>query len=210
MTGSQDRRGGHFACRAVLREALTGGPVDGALRAHLEQCSFCAARVRAGARLGSLLRQRPEVPTDALAAMSTRVHEAIVDGAEAGPLGRLLAGAVPPPPAGIDQHGWPEALLESEIARRTAGAPAANDQVSWSRVRSSILDQVVHGRRRRTHRQWWIGLIGTAVAAGLALVLVSRDRSEPPTITFQDIAQLPSGASAPSVDFAIVRRGAPR
>jgi len=232
MTGSPDHDRSRFACRAVLREALApSGKLDAALQEHLRLCTFCAARVQFQERLAPLLRQRPEVPTEALAKLSAGVHERIVERAENGPLGELLAGALPVPAAGVEQGAWPEALLESGLARRTvralpvAGADgAANDRASWARVKQSILleagldragvARANDGMPRRTHRHWWLGLIGTAVAAGIALVLAQQDRPEPPTIHFQDITALPSslsaGASFPSVDFAVVRRGATR
>lgn len=231
MTGSPDRDRSRFACRAVLREALApSGKLDAAQQEHLRLCTFCAARIRFQERLAPLLRQRPGLPTEASAKLSTGVHERIVERAENGPLGALLAGALPVPAAGVEQGAWPEALLESGLARRTvralpvAGVGGAGDRVSWARVKESILleagldraglARATDGMSRRTHRHWWLGLLGTAVAAGIVLVLAQQDRPEPPTIHFRDITALPSslpaGASFPSVDFAVVRRGATR
>lgn len=224
MNNPNEQPTSRFACRAVLREALTTtGPLEATLRAHVETCAFCAARVRARDRLVPLLRRRPELPAgsaDATTRSTIGVCERIVERAENGPLGRMLAGALPlpsavassdhPDAASGEPAGWPEALLESRIARQAAVAPPAVASTAWTRVRESILDEVAGGQRRATRHHWWIGLLGTAVAAGIVLVVVQQQRPTPPSITFQDIADLPVGASIPSVDFAVVRRGATR
>jgi len=212
MTEPDEVRASRFACRAVLRDALSSsGPLDARLREHVDACSFCAARLQARDRLVPFLRQQPELPAEVKARLSGDVQERIVRRAENGPLGRLLAGGIPLPAADIpEQDGWLEPLLESRVARQVADLPPSVDASSWARVRSSILDQVAGAPRRRTRRHWWIGLIGTAVAAGIVLVVVRPDNGALPTITFRDIANLPVGASLPGVDFAVIRNGATR
>jgi hypothetical protein len=227
---SRNQPTGRFACRAILREALTTSePLGEELQAHVDVCAFCAARMQTRDRWVPLLQQRPELPVGsagATASMMAGIYNRVVDRAENGPLGHLLAGAVPPVVAseagggerGSGDHanqGWPESLLESSIARQAAGAPPAVAPTSWTRVKDSILDEVASGLRRGTrhHRwsgHWWLGLLGTALAAGVVVVLVQQERPAPPSITFQDIANLTVGSSIPSVDFAVVRRGATR
>lgn len=204
-----------FACRPFLREALTAtGPLAPAIRAHLDGCEFCAARLQASARLVPHLRARPQMPAADVAPSAEDLWERIVARAEQSPLAAALAGPVPNPAA---DEVWPAALLESDVARRTVGAPAAVGAASWARVRSSILDQVASAHVRRLHRHWWLGLLGTAVAAGIVLVVVQGGAKEPPHIVFRDIASLPragsdlpGGPSLPIVDFAVIRNGATR
>lgn len=200
-----------FACRAVLREALTTlGPLDAKVLEHVAACAFCRARVRARDHLLPLLRLRPQLAPDVAngAEVLDEVFERIVEDRERAPLGQLLAGAVPMPTP--NATGWPEPLLESDLAQRTVSAPPAVAATSWARVRESILDEVAGAQRRWARRHWLVGLLGTAMAAGIVLVVVCNDRPAPPSITFQDIASLPVGASVPSIDFAVVRRGATR
>lgn len=227
MTEPHAPRASRFACRAILRESLAAdGALDPLLLAHVEQCAFCTARLQARDRLVPFLQQRAELPAAAKARLSDDVHERIVEHAEEGALGRLLAGgmhvpsagmpsSVPQgsvPPSSVPQSGgdWPERLLESRLARQVVSAPPMVAAASWARVRSSILDQVAGAPQRRSRRHWWIGLLGTAVAAGIVLVVTQQERGAVPTITIRDISSLPAGAAVPSIDFAVIRNGATR
>lgn len=209
-----------FACRPFLREALAAvEPLAPAVQAHVDGCAFCAGRLQASVRLSRHLRQRPRLQVSPVAAaqLAEAVWERIVEQAERTPLAAALVQEVPKPSAAHEV--WPEGLLESDLARRAVSAPAAVAPASWERVKTSILGQVAVARVRRTHRHWWLGLLGTAVAAGVVLVVVVHGGAEEaPRIVFRDLASLPGvdsgGANQPGgmpvVDFAIIRHGAPR
>jgi hypothetical protein len=206
-----------FACRPFLREALAAsGPLAPSVQAHVDGCAFCTHRLQASSRLVFHLRQRPQLSPAAAAQLVDGVWERIVEQAESTPFAATLANEVPKPSPG--HEGWPEALLESSLARRALATPCTVAPASWERVKTSILDQVAGARVRRVHRHWWLGLLGAAVAAGIVLVVVHGGGQEPPRITFRDLASLPGadsgGASLPGgmpvIDFAVIRHGAPR
>lgn len=216
MSAARDA-GRPFTCRAVLREALTAtAPLPTAVQQHVDACSFCAARVRARTRLLPALRQRPPMPAVPVASLMSGVHERFLEHAESGPVGALLADAVPMPAVELRTSAWPEDLLASDVARRVAESPPAAGSVAWSRMRESILDRLADrvgtatASQRPARSRWWVGLVGTAVAAGVALAVLDHAPPEPPTITFHDISRLPTGGAFPAVDFAVVRHGVPR
>lgn len=214
LSGSGDRGlGGSLACRRALVEALSGSGLSGspwsaATRAHLDDCASCAAHVRVRDALLPALRTAPRFPAgvrpDELLAS---VRERIVESAETGPLGQRLVAAlstpVPLPEAGT--AGLPEvlpALLESEVAERTVRVPDSPGSIAWMRLRRAIADDARRAPALRRVGRWAVAGVAAAVIAGF--ILISEGTSTPPRIVFADIDQ------APDIDFAVLRRGAPR
>ena len=214
-------------CRSCLREALAAMPFDrepragglpaGGLseetQAHLQSCTFCAQRLAAGQRLGEALKTRPASPAELFSpAMLDRVRERIVAQGEASEFGQTLARAMPVaevPAAGADElsdagAGWSGGLLESAVGKHVAFVgPVETGPLLWRRVQVSIYGRVLADSASR-RRLWPLGAAGAAAAAIFLLMLLRQGTIRTPEIVFTDLA------SAPNVDFAILRYGAPR
>jgi hypothetical protein len=201
------------ACRPFVRAALAGDHLlgrgaapDEGTRAHLASCPDCRERAAARDRLADLLRQRPELPTNALAGagrdpLLEAVHERVIDRAAESALGRMLGAA--PVEALADGAAWPEGLVASDLVRRAMTPPEPASALAWSRVRESILVGVASRSMRRLRRRWAVGLAAAVLLAAAGLLL-GRGSEEAPTIVFRDIGTMPG------VDFAVVRYGAVR
>lgn len=198
-----------LACRTFLREALgdlleparAGRPDSSHLqRSHLEQCSFCRARVAAGDQLAAVLVERPKMPAAAeFAAVLERVHEQVVEAYEGSPLGAALA-EVPEAPVGSAAAAWDLPLLGSELARDSIIPPAMPSAAAWMRVRANILSEATSAPSRLAPRLVF-GLLGTVAAAGLVLLFVELRPNRVPHIEFAELQTMPA------VDFAFVRHG---
>ena len=133
-------------CRAFLCTFADNGTgaVDGT---HAEQCAECAKQHSFQTRLGSLLSTRPISPellrTTQFAEM---LHERIIEAAASSSLGILVANRDSAP---IHSSAWPEALLESEVARSTISATPQPSPAMWAEVRHSIMAGVSERRQPR-------------------------------------------------------------
>ncbi len=182
-------------------------------RAHLQSCSFCAQRLAVGQGFGEVLKSRPISPPELSSAqMLDRVRERIVAQSEGSELGQTMARVmpeveVPVAAAASDESagaGWPEELLESAVGQHVASAsPVEVGPLLWRRVQVSIYGRVLADSASR-RRFWPLGAAGAAAAAIFLLMLVRQGTIRTPEIVFADLA------SAPNVDFAILRYGAPR
>jgi hypothetical protein len=215
--------GGSLACRRAMVEALSGSNLSGpnlsgsnlsgsnwsaATRAHLDGCASCAGHVRARDALLPALRSVPPFPAGVRPGeLLAAVRERIVESAETSALGQrlvaVLSAPVPLPEAG--SAGLPEvlpALLESEVAERTVRAADSPGSVAWMRLQRAIAADARRAPMLRRVGRWAVAGVAAAVIAGL--ILISEGTSAPPRIVFADIDQ------APDIDFAVLRRGAPR
>jgi hypothetical protein len=205
--------GGSLACRRAMVEALSGSSLSGsnwsaATRAHLDSCASCVAHVRARDVLLPALRSAPRFPAGIRPGeLLASVRERIVESAETSALGQRVVAAlsapVPLPESG--SAGLPEvlpALLESEVAERTVRAADSPGSVAWMRLRRAIAADARRAPVFRRVGRWAVAGVAAAVIAGF--VLISEGTSAPPRIVFADIDQ------APDIDFAVLRRGAPR
>lgn len=200
------------ACRAFLRQALgalaaDGGVSEHAQSQHAQSCAFCAERLAAGLTLARALGERPASPPElASRDMLDRVRERIVAQAEASVLGEAIAAGMPvegmPDAAVSREAGWPEGLLESAVGPAIESPPSVGPLV-WRRVQASIYGRVLADTATR-RRIWPLGAAGAAAAAVFLMMLLREGTSRPPEIVFTDLA------TAPNVDFAILRYGAPR
>lgn len=201
-------------CRKFLIEALgSTAAIDAGQQAHLATCKFCAARVAAQAALAPMLRSKPRVTAGGLANnadLLAGVYARAVAQAEASPLGEMLSKTLPATAGLVDVRpdaGWPEPLLDSDIARLASMSPPRKSRTEWSRVRGAILAQVAAGTAPRVRR--WVVAAVSAAAVTIGFLVVSRGTHEVPTIVFRDLDSRDL-AALPLFDFAVVRHGAPR
>jgi hypothetical protein len=184
---------------------------DFAVAGHVAECAYCTARRAAAERLAVALRQ----PVAAPKALEGRaglegVYERIHAAAEGGPLGQLLAAAMPvvTPPTVVataaDDRPGPALLAAAAVQ------PPLPSSGQWAavgaRLRAERKESRLHGRRLRVAG---VALASTAAAAIMAAFLISDGTRDEPAIVFVDTVAQPS-ATLPAADFSpfsVVRRG---
>jgi hypothetical protein len=185
-------------CREFLA-ALDAGPIP---REHAAQCPACAAHTAFRERMRPLLRAAPPIPAALRSPQVLEaIHERIVDAAEHGPLGRLLAEPATPL---APEAAWPMQALHGDIGRAVQTPPPAPTQLEWNQVRRSILGQLATRRVARVRVGVWLGLLGAAAAVAVSSQLFSPGTPEAVSIVFTDLE------SAPGTEFAVLRYGALR
>jgi hypothetical protein len=187
------------ACRAALRAAAGAATPLGA---DHTSCKQCAAVVAFRDRFVPLLAIPPQLPAElASREMIDSIHERIVDGLADGGMNALLAGRRVASP--ID--AWPEVLLASPLAHSVVGTPVlGSDQLTWARLRQTLMANLGTDRSRRVRWGWLLGLAAAAAALISVGQLLSDGSREVPTIVFADLETMPG------VDFSVVRYGALR
>jgi hypothetical protein len=196
-------------CREVLRDPSLDFSDAPELRAHVEQCSVCRARMTLRRGLAAELRRRPAVPAE-LRRLSfvEGIHERVVEHAEASAHGRWLAAGMPVVDAAATvQAATPlleSPLMESRVSRDLVTSPPPLSAGAWSRVRSSILQTIEADSARASGRIWKIGLGCAAAAAIVCAALLVEGTRTAPNIVFVDLEHVPG------VDLAALRSGIPR
>lgn len=194
-------------CREFLTAALAKrGVLSADLEAHRAGCASCAERLARGLHFARLIAAQPALP-DALRAadLRERIHERVVELAEASPLGATLAVgmvAVPPPQA------WPESVVDTDLAHLVR-APQLPSVATWARVGQAIRADLANtgSLGRASHRRvggWLIGGLGAAAAAAVFLLITREAPRQVPSIVFADLEQ------PPGVEFTVLRYGALR
>lgn len=220
---------------AACRRALVGVRLDGLGREdqvewdHIEQCAFCAARVRAASGIAAFASQRPEAPQElAMPALLDSIYERATEDAEQGVLGQWVALAGGDLADGDLADGqlagragigsWQDAVVaspaEAIAAAELSKTPPPPLPEVWSGVRRSILAGVVSDRAKlRTPRHWRVMFAGAAAIMVIGLVSVgglfgglfgsvpNKHTLAQPVIGFADFDR------APDVEFAIARYG---
>jgi hypothetical protein len=186
-------------CRAFLDAALAGDHGD----AHAGQCGPCAARLAFHRRAADQLRQRPSLPRELTSpAFFASVQERLVAAIEqSSRVGELLADRES---IAAPSGEWRDRLLESTAARAMQTPPTGPSDATWRDLRASIYSQVVHARSARPRWRWLTAAAAAAVAASAVWFMVPKGTPTTVTIVFADLD------TAPSIDFAFVRRGPPR
>jgi hypothetical protein len=196
-------------CRSFLRQGLGDrSQLDPILRAHVDACSFCSARVTAKGRLKAAM-SRPATPPPQLhsASFLDELRARIVEDSEASPYGRLLEREMPVAAPSIVEDAWPNDLLESDLGRRTMAMRDPATGPTWARVRASVLEDVAnrrfahHGSATR-NRGW--ALAGVAVAAIICTWLVSEGAPAAPEIVITDVVAMPDLEISP---MTVLRHG---
>lgn len=198
------------SCRRALREAVSDSR-SVQTRQHLQECSFCSARIRTSASLADWCSERPDVPS-ALSSESVLegILERVTESSEEGSIGAWIQSASAESLADdASQSTWVETVGSESVNATAIGdfirGPQQPDPHVWLGVRRSILAGVASARtmrRRLKPMSWRVLLAGAAAAALIGLIVTSGGPSPQPTIVFADLDR------APDVDFAIVRYGA--
>lgn len=219
------------ACRAALREVLHGRAAAGArdrqdqdvqsaAQRHIAGCSFCAARMRASERLQVPLAARPVAPVELSApSLLARIHESVVEAAEAGPIGALLDRSSVPMPDAAEQPQLEQVFGggAGRLAEQLHARPEEPEEKVWSAVQSSILHEVA-SQARRAPMRWPVVAAGLAASAFLAVLAVhiagsggfsgngapDNGTSDEVPIVFTELDQ------PPDVEFAVLRYGSSR
>ncbi|MCA8951346.1 MAG: hypothetical protein KDE27_17695 [Planctomycetes bacterium] len=197
------------ACRAMLRGAVPAA--DHVAADHVDGCAFCRDWLRRRAHLQELLAEPVPPPSELrAAAMLDGVRERIVEACEEGPLGRVLARAMPvvgASPVGAD---WTGPELSPELAAGLRAVPIAAPE--WRQVRSAVLagsvgaGGSVGAALPRSSRSRWLVATGFAAALVLSVVLLRSRTSTPvvPEIDFADVGDLSTIGYSP---MSILRNG---
>lgn len=198
-------------CRSFLRHGLSDREaLDPALRAHVDACSFCAARRSAKDRLTAAL-SRPATPPPQLhsAAFLDEIRAKIVEASEESPCGRFLDLGMPVASRSGVEDAWPSDLLESDLGRRTMAMRDSATGPAWARVRASVLENVAGRRFQGIHqgsalrnRAW--ALASVAVAAIISIWLVSDGSPTAPEIVITDVVAMPNLEFSP---MTVLRHG---
>lgn len=204
------------ACREALRDVASADAV-----AHVEGCSFCAARERARSAIGEWASVRPAIPAALKSsAMLEGIYERAAEAAEAGPVGEWLEQAPAITPDAVAGEAAADAAgrsvpslqdcLDTDVARTELlrdfvgapeNAPKQPDSQVWNGVCRSILDGVASERVLQRQPRWRVLLVGAAAAAVIGLLSIQEDAPVQPTIAFVDMDR------APDVAFANARYG---
>lgn len=203
--GSDEPSPLHPECRARLR---AGPPEAPEVDPHAENCPNCAAFKAALELHARLVRAPIEAPAElASAAFLERLRERIAADAEASPVGRLLAKAMPVTPPAALAGTFPESLLSPVGRDRLADHPVLPDDRRWDRVRSNILGDIGSTAALRRGRFRIAAMAGVAAAAIVGLWLSSEGTRSVPRIVIADVESSPSVGFSPMV---ILRRGSDR
>lgn len=188
------------ACRRFLAEALDSRGASSA--DHAAQCSTCRDRLRAHRQLAGALATKPAIPPSlASARVLEGVFERAAEGLESAAAAAGVAAAMRQPPLATEDSG----LFERPALASVLGVPAhvRPDALEWAGMR----DRLFASARRESpalRRGRGLVLIGIAASAIAYVLLGSHRTVSPQEIVFLDLD------SRPTIEFAIVRGGAPR
>ncbi len=201
MTAAGDRSAGLRSplgdeCRNFLRAKLDAAdPVA-------PHCDRCGAVLAFQRRMAPALSARPSLPAALLSRnLVEATLERVVADCDNGSMAEALRDRVA---AATQKPEWVAPALESPVLQAALSKQPRTSPAAWSQVHRAILAEAHVERAGRAKHRWLLGAMTAAAAAVVGGVWLAQETHPETTIVFVDLE------SAPGIDFAAIRYGAPR